>query len=313
MPAKKSIMKKSQKQKQQQKQVVNVVINQPVKKAKRRYARRPKQPPQPPREPEISAKQLSPVFIQPPVTSQYIPMQQIQQPLQTIFQPEQPKKQIQSAIDVFEEFPKSTAEPLFIPKQDYLKETDFIMPVDKLDEKNNLIDESFGVFYKQTLKDTDIHDMNEEFKRASLANVDKTPPPFEISKERDVIAFYDKKSDLEKEEKPEVYKTYKTYKINKKLIQDFRNAYAGSVDFPEGLSTDDNIVKEIIKEYLDTNEMSINDFRKQVIDPANEGDKSLMKKGMLKSIKGKPSTNLRMSLIKSEKQKPLEEFSFVKN
>lgn len=257
MPAKKSIMKKSQKQKQQQKQVVNVVINQPVKKAKRKYKRRiPKMEEE---QLQISAKQLSPVFIQPPVTSQYMPMQQSQQPLQTIFQPEQPKKQIKSAIDIFEEFPIATAEPLYIPKEDYLKETDFIMPVDNLDKKNNLVDESFGIYYEQVLKDTDIHDMNEEFKRASLANVDKTPTPFELSKERDVMAFYDKKPDLEK--KPEK-REYKIKKPSRRQINNFK-LYAIDQSLTE---MSDSEISNFIMDTMRTEGLTIQEFNSKYMD-----------------------------------------------
>jgi hypothetical protein len=252
MPRKKTEPKKVkiQKQKQQQRQVVNVVVNQPVKRTRRRYVRRQVVE----REPEISAKQLTPVIIQQPVLSQNIP------PPPSYPFAEEPKREIKSPIDIFQDL-KAQAEPLFTPKKDYLVETEFIVPVQQGEKLTN---EGHGIFFQENLKDMALNDKKDNFQQASLANIDYVPPSYELSPERDIAALTNKAfMDItesfignEKEEK----KKYKIRIPHKELVNDFK-LYAKDESEVQGKTSEE--IANFIKDTMENEKINAKEFRKK--------------------------------------------------
>jgi hypothetical protein len=135
MPRKKSI---KQKTKVSQKVVQNgkVIVGETKH---RKSSRRPRRQPSSPEVETISSKTLAPVFIQPPVTSQFYssPHEQfataIRMPAsiaaaQVAVQHAEEKPNVKATLSMFED-DRPVAEPLFPTKKEMLEETQFVEPV----------------------------------------------------------------------------------------------------------------------------------------------------------------------------------------
>jgi len=195
-----------QSQKQKVVQSVKVVVQQPEKKKRRRKrARQQTQPIE-----GISAKQLMPVFIQPPVASQYYVPPTPSQPMG-----EMPQAVAVPIDSIFEDL-KVKAEPLYKTKKEAMEDVEYIEPVPVARPQENLVKEAYGVFFKSDFKDKAIEEDIDEFAKPTLANVDYTQPNFEqdLMSEISTITRATKKmkpSNIENIEKTEMTKTESLY------------------------------------------------------------------------------------------------------
>lgn len=187
-PQSQTSLKKSEGQEQRVSQVVRVVLPE-TPKPKRRRARRQVQSAG-----GVSAKQLMPVFIQPPVASQYyIPPT-----------PSQPMDQMPQAIavpvdSIFEDL-KVKAEPLFKTRKEAMEDIQYIEPVPVARPEENLVKEAYGVFFKSDFKDKALEEDLKEFAKPTLAKVDSTPTNYEVSSNRDVIGITQSKKPTTQED-----------------------------------------------------------------------------------------------------------------
>jgi hypothetical protein len=228
--ARKKIVKQKQKQQVSQKVNVKVIVgDREGKKSKRQYRRRME-----PQVETISAKTLAPVFIQPPVVSLLsgnadVPRASVTLPTE-VFVPQQPvaepkgrklgNPQKQEMEDL-----RTVAEPFIQTKKERLEDVDFVVPVDK-----HKVDEGFGIFYSQTLKDTELTKGKED--KISLNNMNYEAPAFIEDANRDISAYNSPFTQADKEfiqsieevkkEVAPLKKQYTTRKTTKKQINAFR-------------------------------------------------------------------------------------------
>lgn len=221
--ARKKIVKQKQKQQVSQKVNVKVIVgDREGKKSKRQYRRRME-----PQVETISAKTLAPVFIQPPVVSLLsgnadVPRASVTLPTE-VFVPQQPvaepkgrklgNPQKQEMEDL-----RVVAESLIKTKKERLEDVDFVVPVDK-----HKVNEGNGIFYSQTLKDTELKQGKED--KISLNNMNYEAPAFIEDKNRDISAYNSPFTQADKEVKKQVAPIKKQYtirKATKKQINAFR-------------------------------------------------------------------------------------------